>query len=135
MKSSVTLKHNMHFVGDLDGFDIPLDAGAVFGGRSKGPGPKGLMLTALAGCTAMDVISLLRKMEQEPEHFSVETEADVAGEHPRVFTAVRLVYRLKGDLDREKVEKAVRLSQERYCGVNAMLKKAAPVSYRIVIDP
>ncbi len=135
MKSKVTLKDQMHFMGELDGHDVPIDAAEQFGGQDKGPKPKGLTLTALAGCTAMDVISILRKMKVEPDDFSVEAEADVADEHPMVFTKIKLIYRLTGkDLPRDKVEKAVNLSQERYCGVNAMLKKAAPVEYEIIIE-
>ena len=125
----------MHFMGELDGHEIPIDADEQFGGQDKGPKPKGLTLTSLAGCTAMDVISILRKMRVEPDDFSVEAEADVSDEHPKVFTQIKLTYRLRGkDLPREKVEKAVNLSQDRYCGVSAMLQKAAPVAYEIIIE-
>jgi putative redox protein len=135
MKSSVTLKDGMHFRGALQGFDIPLDAAEQFGGKNLGPQPKGLMLTSLVGCTAMDVISMLRKMKSEPDEFSVEAETEVTDEHPKVFTSIMITYRLKGEnLDREKIEKAVKLSQEKYCGVSAMLQKAAPVEYQIVIE-
>jgi putative redox protein len=115
--------------------EVPIDADKSVGGEGKGPKPKGLMLTALAGCTAMDVISILRKMKIEPESFSVETEADLTDDHPKVFKAIRIVYRLRGKgIERSKVEKAVELSQEKYCGVSAMLKMAAPIEYEIVID-
>jgi putative redox protein len=135
MKSKVTLKDQMHFMGELDGHAIPIDADEQFGGQDMGPKPKGLTLTALAGCTAMDVISILRKMKIEPDDFSVETEAEVSDEHPKVFTKIKVTYRLKGtDLPRDKVEKAVTLSQDKYCGVNAMLKQAAPVEYEIIIE-
>jgi len=135
MKSKVELKNGMHFMGTLDGFDVPIDADKSVGGEGRGPKPKGLMLTALAGCTAMDVISILRKMRIEPESFSVETEADLTDDHPKVFKAIRIVYRLKGKgIERDKVKKAVELSQEKYCGVSAMLKMAAPIEYEIVIE-
>jgi putative redox protein len=135
MKSKVELKKGMHFIGMLDGYEVPIDADKSVGGEGKGPKPKGLMLTALAGCTAMDVISILRKMKIEPESFSVETEADLTDDHPKVFKAIRIVYRLRGKgIERSKVEKAVELSQEKYCGVSAMLKMAAPIEYEIVID-
>ena len=135
MKSKVVMKDGMHFVGELDGFEIPVDADAQFGGQGKGPKPKGLTLTSLAGCTAMDVISILRKMKIEPEAFSVEAESELTEEHPKVFTRVLITYRVKGGgATREKVEKAVNLSQDRYCGVSAMLKKAVPVEYDIVIE-
>jgi len=135
MKSKVELKKGMHFIGMLDGYEVPIDADKSVGGEGKGPKPKGLMLTALAGCTAMDVISILRKMKIEPESFSVETEADLTDDHPKVFKAIRIVYRLRGKgIERSKVEKAVELSQDKYCGVSAMLKMAAPIEYEIVID-
>ena len=128
MKSRVVLKDQMLFTGELNGFEIPIDADEGVGGQNKGPQPKGLMLTSLAGCTAMDVISILRKMRCEPEQFSVEARAELTDEHPKVFRKVLIIYRLKGDgIDRAKVEKAVNLSQERYCGVSAMLQKAVPV--------
>lgn len=135
MKSKVELKSGMYFMGMLDGFEVPIDADKSVGGDGRGPKPKGLMLTALAGCTAMDVISILRKMKIEPEAFSVETEADLTEDHPKVFKAIRIVYRLKGKgIEREKVRKAVELSQEKYCGVSAMLKMAAPIDCDIVIE-
>jgi putative redox protein len=134
MKSKVTLKDGMHFVGELDGFDVPLDADAAVGGHNKGPKPKGLVLTSLAGCTAMDVISILRKMQVEPEDFSVETEAEVTDQHPKVFKHVKVTYRIKGDVPRDKAEKAVRLSMDKYCGVTEMLRKATTVDYEIVIE-
>jgi putative redox protein len=135
MKSKVVLKDGMHFQGELEGFDIPIDADEQFGGRNLGPKPKGLVLTSLVGCTAMDVISILRKMRAEPEEFSVEAESELTDEHPKVFKNVVITYRLIGDkLTRDKVEKAVKLSQDQYCGVSAMLKKAVPVEYKIVIE-
>lgn len=135
MKSSVTLKEGMFFHGDLQGFDIPVDAAEQFGGQNLGPQPKGLMLTSLVGCTAMDVISMLRKMKSEPEEFSVEAETELTDEHPKVFKSILITYRLKGSgLDKAKVEKAVKLSQEKYCGVSAMLRKAVPIEHKIVIE-
>jgi putative redox protein len=135
MKSKVELRTGMHFMGKLDGFDVPIDADKSVGGEGRGPKPKGLVLTALAGCTAMDVISILRKMKIEPEAFSVETEADVTDDHPKVFKAIRIVYRLKGKgIEKEKVRKAVELSNDKYCGVSAMLRMAAPIEYEIVIE-
>jgi putative redox protein len=135
MKSKVVLKDGMHFQGELDGFEIPIDADEQFGGRHLGPKPKGLVLTSLIGCTAMDVISILRKMKAEPDEFSVEAESELTDEHPKVFKKVVITYRLKGEkVKREKVEQAVKLSQDKYCGVSAMLKKAVPVEFNIVIE-
>lgn len=135
MKSTVALKQGMHFVGELNGFEIPLDADSAFGGEGLGVRPKGLTLTSLAGCTAMDVISILRKMKIEPEGFSVDADAELTEDHPKVFSRIRLTYRVRGqDLDRAKLEKAITLSQDRYCGVSAMLQQATPIDWELIID-
>jgi putative redox protein len=135
MKTRVTLHDGMHFRGELDGFEILLDADPQFGGQSKGPRPKGLTLTSLAGCTAMDVIAILRKMGIEPESFSVDAEGDLTGEHPKVFERIKLTYHFRGkELPRNKLERAVHLSQDRYCGVSAMLRAAVPIDSEILID-
>jgi len=135
MKSRVTLKENMHFVGELEGFEVPIEASAKHGGTGKGPQPKAYTLTSLAGCTALDVISLLRKMRAEPAAFWVEAEAELSDEIPKVFTKITITYGFKGGaVTREKAEKAIQLSQEKYCGVSAMLRQIAPIDWRIVID-
>lgn len=135
MKSRVSLVDQMHFTGELEGFEFPLDADPQFGGQNKGPKPKGLTLTSLAGCTAMDVISMLRKMKIVPEEFSVEAESELTDDHPRVFEKIRLTYRFKGaDLPRKKLEKAIALSQDRYCGVSAMLREAVPMEWEIIVE-
>ena len=95
---------------------------------------KELLLTGLASCTAMDVISILRKMRVEPEAFSVEVSAEESGEHPKVFTAFRLRYRVSGEVPAEKLEKAIDLSQERYCGVTAMYRHFAPITHEVVME-
>lgn len=135
MKSKVTLKDGMSFDGELEGFKIPLDADPDFGGTGYGPKPKGLVLTSLLGCTAMDVISILRKMRAEPEEFWVEAETELTEEHPKTYKHVYLTFHFKGGkIDEKKAERAVKLSQEQYCGVAAMLQKACPVDYKIVIE-
>jgi putative redox protein len=135
MHTKVTFNDAMHFTGELDGHAIAIDADAAVGGQDLGPRPKGLVLTALAGCTAMDVISILRKMRLEPTSLQVEADAEIGDEHPKIFTRITLTYHLRGDLPREKVEKAVTLSQDRYCGVSAMLKQVVPIDWEIVIEP
>jgi len=131
----VTLLEEMHFLGELDGFNIHIDADESVGGKNKGPRPKGLSLTSLAGCTAMDVISILRKMKAVPDEFYVDVAAETTDQHPKVYHKIHLTYHLKGkDLPRKKVERAVELSQTRYCGVTAMLEKTAEITYDIVIE-
>lgn len=135
MKSKVTLQEGMAFESELDGHTFMIDAFEAVGGKDKGPRPKGLTLTALCGCTAMDVISILRKMKAEPEEFWVEADTDLTEEHPKVFTGITLTYYFKGgNVTKEKAEKAVSLSQEQYCGVSAMLSKAVPIEAKIVIE-
>lgn len=134
-KSRVTLINEMHFKGELDGFYFDLDADVQFGGKNKGARPKGLLLTALAGCTAMDVISILRKMKSEPEVFYVETEGELTETHPKTFSSIIITYYFKGaNITEEKAKKAITLSLENYCGVSAMLSKACKIDYKIIIE-
>ena len=121
----------MAFDTEVDGHTVRTDARPDLGDDS-GPGPKKLLLTALAGCTGIDVASLLQKMRVSIEDIQMEVEADLTEEHPKVYSEIRLLYRFFGkDINREKVEKAVKLSQEKYCGVSAMLAKNCPINYRI----
>jgi putative redox protein len=90
------------------------------------------MLTALAGCTGVDVIMILKKMKVEPEAFNVIVEADVTDEHPKHYRKMKVIYQFKGkDLPMAKLEKAVKLSEEKYCGVTAVYKKAMDVETEI----
>lgn len=97
-----------------------------------GARPKQLLLASLAGCTGIDVVSLLAKMRVEYSDFSLSVEADLTDEHPKVYSAIYLTYHIKvNEADKEKVEKAVKLSEEKYCGVSAMLKKNCPIYIHI----
>ncbi len=136
MKHSITTKwmDNMAFETDYDGHKIIVDAGPEFGGNDKGPLPKPLVLNALTGCTAMDVMSILNKMQVELKGFEIEVDAKLTEEHPKVYSHIHLTYVFEGsELPMKKLEKAVKLSQERYCGVSAMLAKAAEVTYEIKV--
>jgi putative redox protein len=125
---------NMAFKADVNGHEIILDAAEQVGGENRGPRPKPLMLTALAGCTGMDVVSILRKMRVELEDFNVIVEGDLTDEHPKQFFKMNVIYEFKGkDLPLEKLKKAVSLSEERYCGVSALYKKAIDVTSEIKI--
>jgi len=128
-------KEAMSFETTLNGHKIILDADEAVGGTDKGPRPKALLLVSLAGCTAMDVISILGKMRVHPEAFRIETDGELTEEHPKYYHKLHLRYVFKGkDLPVDKLEKAVSLSQERYCGVSAMLSKAATITHEIVIE-
>lgn len=135
MEAQVVWKNGMAFESSQDGHSFMIDADPAVGGTDQGPRPKTLLLSGLAGCTAMDVISILRKMRVDVEAFKVHTEAELTDEHPKTFTRINITYTFQGsDLPREKLEKAVDLSLERYCGVTAMLAKSASISHQIVIE-
>lgn len=122
------------FETDMDGHKVIIDATEESGGSDLGPRPKKLMLTALAGCTGVDVIMILKKMKVIPEAFHVIVEADVTDEHPKHYTKMKVIYQFKGkDLPKDKLEKAVRLSEEKYCGVTAVYKKAMEMETEIKI--
>lgn len=124
-------KDKMAFDSQVDNHTIRIDTGGLLGDDS-GPSPKKLLLSSLAGCTGMDVVSLLKKMRVNITGFEMDIEADLTEEHPKVYSEIRLIYRFFGnDLNKEKVEKSVRLSQEKYCGVSAMLRKNCPINYSI----
>jgi putative redox protein len=104
----------MKFDTEVNGHNFMIDADENGGGENSGPRPKPLMLAALAGCTGMDVVSLLKKMRQDVEYFSVEVDGDTTSDHPKTYYRMHVIYELKGnDLDLEKVEKAINLSEER----------------------
>ncbi len=136
MKNNVitSWKGKMKFDSIVSGHHIVLDASTQNGGENAGPRPKELMLTALAGCTGMDVVSILEKMRVEVEGFEVIVEAQMTDEHPKHYTAFHIVYQFAGaNLPIEKLQKAIDLSQERYCGVSYMYKQFATITHEIKI--
>ena len=125
----------MAFEAEVNGHKIVVDAVESVGGRNRGPRPKPLLLASLAGCTAMDVISILDKMRVKVDAFNVEVIAEQTEEHPKVYSQIKLLYKFKGkDLPMDKLQKAVDLSQERYCGVSAMLRKASELTFEIIVE-
>jgi putative redox protein len=135
-KQKVKIKwlENMAFEADVYGHKITLDASEAGGGENRGPRPKVLLLAALAGCTGMDVVSILKKMRVDVEAFNVVVEGDMSEEHPKQYTQMHIIYEFKGkDLPMDKLEKAISLSEERYCGVSAMFKKAIGITTEIRI--
>lgn len=132
---SAKLKDNMAFEMLLDGHNFITDASEEVGGSNLGPRPKQLLLAGLIGCTGMDVMSILKKMKVELDDLDIKVEADNTTEHPKVYENIHLTYIFKGkNLPEDKINKAVSLSQERYCGVSAMLKKVTAVTYEIVLQ-
>ncbi len=125
---------NMKFDAVVSGHHLTMDASPEVGGTNEGPRPKELMLASLAGCTGMDVVSILKKMRVELEQFDIEVDAQLTEEHPKHYTAMHITYIFRGqDLDMEKLKKAIELSQERYCGVSAAYRKAMEITYEIRI--
>lgn len=135
-RANVAWKGKMSFMGTVDsGHRVLMDAPVDVGGESSGPRPIDLFLLGLGGCTAMDVISILRKMKVEFEDFNVEIAAERASEHPKVYTEIDLRFSVTGDdVPEDKLVKAIELSQEKYCSATAMLEKTAKVrvEHRIV---
>lgn len=135
-KESITTKwlSNMTFETEVSGHKILLDASPEVGGENKGPRPKPLMLSALGGCTGMDVISILKKMRVDVEQFSVTVEGDLTEEQPKYFNKMHVIYEFTGkNLPLDKLQKAVSLSEERYCGVSALYRKAIELTSEIKI--
>ena len=125
---------NMQFDALVGDHHVIMDANPEVGGSNAGPRPKALMLASLAGCTGMDVISILKKMRIEPKTFNIRIEAEMTEEHPKHYSGMHVIYEFSGDnLDMDKLKKAVDLSQDRYCGVSTVYKKAMPLTYEIKI--
>lgn len=130
MEAKVTWKSNLSFNGTADtGFTLPLGANPQVGGDNDGFRPMELILLGLAGCTAMDVISILQKKRQKITAFRVTAHAERAEEHPRVFTKILLDYQVTGfDVDAQAVERAIELSETRYCPAQAMLVHSVTIN-------
>lgn len=129
MKTITIWKGAHQFQSEHDGNVIAVD-----GDKVNGHGPKALLLSGLAGCSGIDVVDILEKMRVEFSDFSMEAEAEQTEDHPKVFTAVVITYRIKTAPENEdKVRKAIELSLDKYCGVAAMLKKNSAVNYNLII--
>jgi putative redox protein len=131
--ASVELQSGMAFLGATgSGHQLLLDSSAEHGGAGQGATPMELVLLALAGCTGMDVIAMLRKMRQTVTGYEVRVSGDErAVEHPRVYTAITVEHIVRGpNLDDAAVSRAVNLSSTRYCPVSAMLGETARVTHK-----
>ncbi|MEN8827732.1 MAG: OsmC family protein [Flavobacteriales bacterium] len=129
---STDWKSEMTYEVETVGGKLTLDATPDENGKARGMTPKYLMLVSLAGCTSMDVTSLLEKMRAQVTDFKIEVEGNLTEEHPKYYDKVKMIYKFKGeDLQKDKIEKAVKLSVDRYCGVYEMFRQFADVSYEI----
>lgn len=136
MKARAKLIEGMAFLGEAgSGHSLVMDGSPEYGGRNAGFRPMELLLVGLAGCTAFDVVHILRKGRERVDDCTVEVSATRADADPKVFTKLHLVYRVKGKgLALSKVERAVQLSKEKYCSASIMFAQVAEVSYEFHLE-
>ena len=139
MEARIKWNEGVSFVAETgSGHALVLDGAPDAGGRNLGPRPMELVLAGTAACTAFDVVWILKKGRQPIADCVVEARAERAPEDPKVFTRIHLVYRLSGaNLNPAQVERAVKLSKEKYCSATLMLAKTAEITYEVVLagDP
>ena len=135
MNAKATWKKNLTFTGTADtGFTVPLGAGDAVGGDNDGFRPMELIALGLAGCTAMDVVSILQKKRQDVTAFEVQVNADRAMDHPKVFTGALIEYFVTGhDIKEDAVIRSIELSAERYCPAQAMFDDVFPMVLKYFI--
>jgi putative redox protein len=125
----------MQFNALVNGHTIIMDAPEKVGGEDNGPIPKPFLLTALSGCTGMDVIAILRKAQKEVTEFNIKVHGELSKNAPIQYTSIHLEYQFEGNEDfKDAALEAVSLSQEKYCGVSSMLKKIIPVTWEVVYN-
>jgi putative redox protein len=137
MEAKVVRVNGITFIGKAaSNHWIIIDGPQEFQGSDAATRPKELLLIALGGCSGSDVASILHKMRENVTRFEIDLAADVATEHPKVFTKIDINYKFWGEnLKSANLEKAIHLSHERYCSVSAMLKKTVNITYRYEINP
>jgi len=124
--------NDLNFTSIGPGGEIHMDGASSTEGESGGLRPKALMLSSLAGCTGMDIVSLLKKMRAEVADFKIEVTGELTEAHPKYYHKVNLVYKFYGtNFKKDKIEKAIKLSEERYCGVLEMFRQFAKVTKEI----
>jgi len=134
MKIDLVWSDKMLFEARAGEHRVPVDALPPIG-SNRGMSPKALLLSAIASCTAMDVVAMLRKYKQRLESFAVAVEAPISeGGHPKRFTRADLTFDVRGEVDPAILLKSVKLSQTMYCGVSAMLSRAFPIAYQVMLN-
>lgn len=116
------------------GHGLVTDAPESVGGRNTAATPMELVLLGLLGCTGVDVVSILQKMKQSPESLQVRCQAERAENHPKVYTKIHLIYEVRGDVDEAKLERAIGLSETKYCSVSAMLSSTAEITHEFRLN-
>lgn len=135
MKVTVNWKGDMTFAGETpSGFPVQMDSGSDFGGTNNGPRPMEMIALGLAGCTAMDVISILKKKRQEVTLFDVKMDAPRSQDHPKVFTSAVITYIISGkNISESAVLRAIELTSGKYCPAQFMLSQAFPINLQYEI--
>lgn len=132
-KVEMTWLGNLAYESEMDGHKIITDAGTEVGGEDLGFRPKKLMLTALAGCTGIDIALILKKMKVEVSDIKVSVEGELTENQPAFYKNMHVIYEFFGtELPHKKIERAVKLSEDEYCGVSALYKQVIPVTSEIV---
>lgn len=132
---NIQLKGEMSFDVEIDGHHLIIDSAPEVGGKNLGPKPKPLMLASLAGCTGMDVVSILRKMRVPFDDLRIEVQGTLTETHPRYYDRMHIIYHVKGsNLSLDKIETAVNLSQDKYCGVTHSYRQSATITYEIKLE-
>jgi putative redox protein len=122
----------MQFNALVNGHTIVMDGPEKVGGEDNGPIPKPFVLTALAGCTGMDIAAILRKADKNPDEFDMKVIGEISKRAPIEYIGIHIIYEFKGSHEiKEAALNAVTDSQEKYCGVSSMLKKALPVTWEV----
>jgi len=130
IRASTSWKQQFQFEGKgNDGIPVEID-----GDGKSANSPSNLVLVALCGCTAYDIVSILQKKREPLTGLEISAEAEKAPDAPRVFTSIKLLYRISGKVRRKAAEDAVRLSEEKYCSVGAMLSKTARITHEIQLE-
>ena len=133
MKSELVWKQKMTFDARIGEHTVAMDAKAPIG-QGTAPTPKDLLLSAIAGCSAMDVVSHMRKHKQEMKQFRVLSETETTTGYPAVFQEVHLVFEVEGSVDGKILREAVEGSQTKYCGVSAMVSKVVPIRWTAKVN-
>ncbi|QOY35033.1 OsmC family protein [Anaerobacillus isosaccharinicus] len=132
MKTTIAWAGKMGFTSTTpSGHQLAMDASEEVGGENSGPRPTELLLNAVAGCTGIDIISILAKMRLTPSTFKMDVEGTRAEDHPKKFTTLHIHYSFEGDLPEDKVVRAIELSKDKYCSVSHSLSCKIEVSYSI----
>jgi putative redox protein len=122
-------------LNSASGHTLVTDISPDHGGQDLGPSPMELVMLGLIGCTGVDVVSILEGMRQPLEGLTITATHERSKEHPKVFTAIHLVFNFRGDLEPRRVERAIKLSESKYCSVSAMLGHTASITHEITIEP